>query len=268
MKTNFIIRMGIFILILFACTQQAPAPASVSQVTETQLLPTETPERPTATATVAPTDTSTPLPTDTPTITPTPGPVSIKDDFSSQSDIWEDCDQCEWKDGQLLLGPYEAGGNAGENLNFIVCVGCGEHMYYRVAVDVTFVDGQVDRYFGMLAPMSFGPDGEYLRLFYMGLSPWQAYTIRDYNYAEEVLKQLASKDSAGIVKPGKAANRLEITVKPGKTDSTVDITFGMNGKILYVYPSVTMPPSWVGLGMSFHSTTVAYDNFEYEELTK
>jgi hypothetical protein len=263
MRIKFTIPMTIFILILSACAQ-APTPAP--EPTATSLPPTKTPEPPTATATLVPTNTS--LPTDTPTITPTPGPVSIKDDFSSKSDIWEDCSDCEWKDGQLLLGPYEAGGNAGENLNFIVCTGCGEHMYYRVAVDVTFVDGQVDRYFGMLAPMTFSPEGDYIRLFYLGLSPWQAYVIRDYNYAEEVLKQLASKTSAGVVKPGKATNRLEITVKPGKTDSTVDITFSMNGKTLYAYPSVTIPSTWVGLGMSFHSTTVAYDNFEYEELTK
>jgi hypothetical protein len=265
MKRIFLGLATIFILILYACGQ-GPAPAP--EPSSTPLPPTLTPEPPTATATAVPTDTPTRLPTDTPTITPTPGPVSITDDFSTKSDIWEDCDNCEWKDGQLLLGPYPAGSDAGENLNFIVCTGCGNHKYYRVAVDVTFVDGQVDRFFGILAPMSFGSEGEYIRLFYMGLSPWQVYTIRDYNFDEQMVKRLAYKDSAGIVKPGKATNRLEVTVTPGKTDSTVDVTFRMNDKTLYTYPNLALPATWVGLGMSFHSTTVAYDNFEYEEITK
>jgi hypothetical protein len=166
-----------------------------------------------------------------------------------------------------VLGPYAPGSDAGENLNFILCVGCGEHMYYRVAIDATFVDGQVDRFFGILAPMFFTPSGEYSRFFYLGLSPWQYYTIRDYNYDKNQVKELAFKNSSAV-KPGKAANRFEITVKPGSSDSTIDVTFYLNGKSLYTLPSLEASSSWVGLGMSFHSTTVAYDNFEYEELTK
>ena len=258
---KYVIPATVILLVLFACTL-TPNPAPPAADTPQPASPTPPPP-PTATATLVPTNTR--PPTNTPTITPTPGPLSIQDDFSSRSDIWEFCENCNWQDGQLLLGPYPPGTNAWESLNFILCVGCGAHMYYRVAVDATFVEGQVDRLYGLLAPMFFGPDGEYIRLFYMGLSPWQVYAIRDYDYEERLVKPLALKDS-GIVNPGKAINHLEITVKPGSKASTVDISFRMNGKTLYVYPSLTASPSWVGLGMSFHSTTVAYDNFEYEEL--
>jgi len=264
MKTKTFLPSLILLLVLIigAC---APVTTPTPDPTATPLLPSPTPVPPTATATI--TSTATPLPTDTPTITPTPGPVSIKDDFSSQSDIWEDCEKCVWQDGQLILGPYDPGNNLGESLNFVLCSGCGEHKYYRVAVDATFVDGQVDRFFGLLAPIFFNSGGQYDRLFYLGLSPWQYYTIRDYNYDDGEIKQLAFKNSSAV-KPGRATNRFEITVNPGNSDVTVDVTFYLNGKSLYTFPSLKATPSWVGLGMSFHSTTVAYDNFEYEELTK
>ena len=251
-------------LIVSAC---APAPTPTPDPTATPLPPSPTPEPPTATATATILPTDTPLPTETPTITPTPGPVFITDDFSSKSDNWEDCDECAWENGQFILGPYDPGSNLGESLNFVLCTGCGEHTYYRVAVDATFVDGQVDRFFGLLAPIFLSSNGQPSRLFYLGLSPWQYYTIRDYNYDEDQIKQLAFKNSSAV-KPGRATNRFEITVKPGNSDATVDVTFYLNGKALYTLPSVFASPSWVGLGMSFHSTTVAYDNFEYEELTK
>ena len=258
MKRIWIFNIGL-LLIVSACAPSAasePAPSAT-------LKPSPVPI--TETSTLVPTETL--VPTDTPTITPTLGPVSIKDDFSAKNESnWPDCDKCEWKDGQLYLGPYDPGSNLNESLNLLVCSGCGEHMYYRMSVDATFIDGQVDRYFGILTNIIFGENNEPKRLNYLGISPFQAYTIRDYNNEIQDIKFLARKSSAGAVKPGRATNHFEVIVQPAAKDGNVDIYFKLNDSQIYVYYTQPAESTWVALGMSFHSVTVAYDNFEYEEL--
>lgn len=231
--------------------QTVAAATPTESASPTPIPPTSTPE---------PTATKTPLPSATPTITPTPGPFSFKDDFSTRNKrSWSVCDQCEWKDDQLIVGPFAPGNNAGENLNFILCEVCEKHKYYHMAVDVIFVEGQVDRFFGVLGPMTED------HIYYLGISPYQAAVVRDYDYSAGYMKTLTTNTN-GLVKAGKAVNHFEITVKPGTNPALIDIYYALNGKTFYTLTGRNAEESMVGLGMSFHSVTVAYDNFEYEEL--
>lgn len=228
-------------------------------ITQTAVAASPTPLPPTST--VTPTATKTPRPSPTPSITPTPGPFSYTDDFSEKkARAWSSCDKCDWKDGEMIFGPFIAGSNPGENLNFVICDICGERKFYKMSVDVTFVDGQVDRFFGVIGPVSKD------HIYYMGLSPFQAAVVRDYDYSVGLLKPLAN-DTQGLVKAGKATNHLEIIVKPAANNpALMDVYFMLNGKNFYVLTGRKAEKSMVGLAMSFHSVTVAYDNFYYEEI--
>jgi hypothetical protein len=238
-----------------ASTMVAQTAAAITQTAEaaspTPLPPTSTPQ---------PTATITPLPSATPSITPTPGPFSFADDFSTKNKrSWSTCDQCEWKDGQFIVGPFPPGNNADENLNLIVCEVCEKHKYYHMAVDATFVEGQVDRFFGVVGPITED------HIYYLGISPWQAAVVLHYDYSAGYVKPLFTKMST-LVKASKATNHFEITVKPGSNPALVDVYYALNGNTFYVLTSLNAEESMVGLGMNFHSMTVAYDNFEYEEL--
>lgn len=248
------------IALLFLTASCSNAPAAVEP---TALPPTAIPQ-PTA---IPPTATTVPTETAVPTSTPKPGPVSIKDDFSSRdAGLWPaECFRCDWSGGALVLGPYRPGTNPENSMNYIICEGCGAHSYFRVAVDATFMDGQVDRYFGLIAPLFRREDGTASRLYYMGLSPWQFMTIRDYDLTRDLIKNVVTK-SSGAVRAGKLTNRLEIIVKPAEQNGMVDLFFNMNGQTVGVVYSQPASAAWAALGMSFHGTTVAYDNFEYEEL--
>ena len=157
------------------------------------------------------------------------------------------------------MGPFDPGTNAGDDLNFVLCEVCDKHTYYHMAVDITFVEGQVDRLFGILGPVT--EDHVYL----LGISPWQAAFVMDYDYTAGYVKPLYRKMSS-VVKAGKATNHFEVTVKPGTNSALMDVYFALNGNTFYVLSGRKAEESMVGLGMDFHSETAAYDNFEYEEL--
>jgi hypothetical protein len=245
----------LFVLLTGACAPAAPEPTatSVPLPTATSVPPTDTPE-PTATNTPLPTDT----PTTTPTITPTPGPVVVMDDFSTENrDNWPECDKCSWKNEQLVYGPFDPGTNPMNSLNFTLCTSCGARKYYRMAVDVTFVSGQVDRFFGVVV----GDPEEHI--YYLGISPWQYYTIRDYDFSKNLAEQIQGKPSS-LVRASRFTNHIEIKIQPGSS-GMMDISFYLNDNLAYKH-SVSAFDSSPGLAMSFHSTTVSYDNFEYEEI--
>jgi hypothetical protein len=236
--------------------------------------PSETPTiTPTFTATVTPIPTSTetptltpsPIPTDTPTITPTPGPFSLQDDFSASNSLSRySCDQCKVEDGRLLFGPFPPKDNLGEQFNMIVCEVCGEHTYYRLSVDATYVSGPTDRFYGIVGLVDANA-AKLDRVIYFGVSTWQVYVIRDYDYHQGVLNELQSNLS-GYINPTTATNHIVIEVKPSATPNFVDVYFTVNGGMLYVLYLQPAVPTRAGLGMSFHSMTVAYDNFTYEEI--
>jgi hypothetical protein len=232
--------------------------------------PTVTPTfTPTLTATSTPTETPTltpsPMPTDTPTVTPTPGPVTYFNDFSESGSIGDfSCARCVVKDGVLQFGPFEPENNLGEQFSAIVCEECGAHPYYRVSVDATYVEGPTDRFFGIIALIE--KDGNRLdRLVYLGVSTWQIYTIRDYNYKGGLLNELNS-NLTGYLFPGTNTNHILIEVKPSARPGFTDVYFTINGGLLYVLYLQPAEDTFAGLGMSFHSMTVSFDNFSYEEM--
>jgi hypothetical protein len=238
------------------------------------LFPTETPTitptftptlTPVPTATETPTLTPSPLPTDTPTITPTPGPFSFREDFSEAGALRHfSCDQCKVENGQLLFGPFPPVDNMGEQFSMVLCEECGKHTYYRVSVDATYMDGPTDRFFGIIGHVD-GDADTLNRLIYFGVSTWQVFAIRDYNYGKGILNELQSNLSGYII-PTRGTNHLVIEVKPSAQPDFVDVYFTVNGGLLYVLYLQPAEPTYAGLGMSFHSMTVAYDNFVYEEI--
>lgn len=238
------------------------------------LFPTETPTiTPSFTPTLTPIPTSTetatltpsPIPTDTPTITPTPGPFSFRADFSDSSALKHfSCDQCKVENGQLLFGPFPPEDNIGEQFNLVLCEECGKHTYYRVSVDATYMDGPTDRFFGIIGPVD-ATATDLNRILYLGVSTWQVYVIRDYDYGKGILNELSS-DLSGYILPTRGTNHLVIEVKPSAQPNFVDVYFTVNGGLLYVLYLQPAVPTYAGLGMSFHSMTVAYDNFVYEEI--
>jgi hypothetical protein len=236
---------------LFATGTPTPSPTASATLTP---LPTETP-----------TLTPTPPPTGTPTITPTPGPVTVSEDFAAwDSRDWSLCENCSLRDGALSFGPFEPKNNMGEQFNLIVCEVCGEHVLYRVSVDTTYLDGPTDRFFGIIGYVFVDQANNLERVLYLGTSTWQVYVVRDYDYKNGVLKELDADLSPGL--PGRGTNRVTIEVKPSAQPNLVDVYFSINKTVLYVLYSQPALPSKAGLGMSFHSMTVLFDNFEYEEV--
>jgi hypothetical protein len=234
---------------------QTPSPTLTFTPTETPI-PTAT-----ETATFAPT----PLPSTTPTITPTPGPFTYSEDFSNPGSLDNFfCDQCSVQDGKLVFGPFNPENNLGEQFNFLVCDICGNTIHYRVSVDAIYIDGPTDRFFGLAALIDTTPT-ELNRVIYLGTSTWQIYVIRDYDYKNGILNEL-STNLSGYINPGVSVNRLEIEVKPSAQPDLVDVYFTINGGILYVLYSQPAVPTLAGMGMSFHSMTVAFDNFLFEEI--
>lgn len=124
----------------------------------------------TPTSTETPTLTPSPIPTDTPTITPTPGPFSFQDDFSQPEGLSHyTCNQCKIEDGRLLFGPFPPQDNLGEQFSMVMCMECGQHTYYRVSVDVTYVSGPTDRFYGIVGLVN-SDSGRLNRAVYLGIS--------------------------------------------------------------------------------------------------
>ena len=239
-----------------AVTSTSP-PTKTALPTDTQTpLPTDTSTPiPTDTQTVIPTDT--PLPTHTPSITPTPGPFSYFDDFSIDSGGWEDCELCAWKDGSLVMGPFEPGRNLFKNY----CTGCKVHTYYSLSVDATFIDGQVDRFFGVFAGDANG------KQYYLGISPWQFYFIGQHTDKGDSWEMIDFQWS-GVVNASYATNTFKITVQPAIQPKTADYLFSLNDTIVYIIYGIPVVPSKAGLAMDWHAVTVSYDNWQYVEIER
>lgn len=217
-------------------------------------LPTDTPTPiPTDTPTLVPTNT--PLPTDTPTVTPIPGPFSFMDDFSTDSGGWEDCDLCSWENDGLLVGPFPPTANFHKNY----CTGCGEQTYYQIAVDGTFIDGQVDRFFGVFVGDANG------KQYYLGISPWQYYIIGQHIDEGDTWEVLDFRWS-GAVKASYATNHFEVAIRPASQPNTADYYFSLNGSNIYIIYGRPVVPSKAGLAMDWHAVTANYDNWEYVEI--
>ena len=232
-----------------AATMVAATAAAIPTATNTPApVPTDTPNPPTITPTSAPTLTSTPA-----------GPLVIKDDFATKSDIWGKCDKCEWKDGKLYMGPFDPKGEGINQVFSIVCEACGEHVYYRIAADITFASGIAgDRFYGVGGVI---PDK-----FYVGssITPYQFGCLEAYDFTKN--NWTGSKVARyGTIKPGAATNHVEFIAKPSSSGS-LDYYEIVNGKTIIVLSgrqSVSLKPA---LYVSWHSVGVTFDNFEFEEL--
>lgn len=231
--------------------QAQPASASTS-IPRTAVPPTDTPLPP-------PTDT--PIPTDTPLPTPTAGPVVVKDDFSSKSDIWGDCEHCSWKNGSLFFGPYPPTGQGEDQIFYVICEACGLHPYYRVSADVTFVEGYGDRTFGILAGLSESRD------FISGatVSTFKHALYETFNYKTKQWVGGAFK-TFSAVSPGRGMNRIEVEIKPTSSAGRADITVRVNRANLILLYNQPVEPSWAGFYLGWHTVGASYDNFEYEEI--
>ena len=245
------------ILLLSVACQLSGSPAeelAVTMVAETAAaVPTKVP----------PTATSIPTETPLPSPTPTPAPLVVKDDFSTQSDIWGECDKCEWKDGVLYFGPYPAKETQGQDqIFYVVCEACGTPVYYRIAADVSAFEGYSgDRTYGLLAGLT---GNNFLGAGTITAHQHVLYETFDFNTQEWggtpfKLYQDAVGYGAG------ATNRIEIEVKPGSSSGSAAITVFVNDTKTVSYEQDAEPVQ-VGLYLGWHSVGVKYDNFEFEEL--
>jgi len=216
----------------------------------------------------APTDTAIPAPTDLPeptrTSQPTATPVQtvFTDDFSSDSGMWGKCEHCELKDGSLIFGPYKPVGSGTDQLFYLVCEACGLHPYYRVSADVTYSDGYgADRTFGIMAGLTEGKN-------FIGAGTVSTSTHALYETFDFGAKAWGGTNFAkfSAVHPGSQTNRIEVEIKPALRNHG-DITVRVNGTEVIVLEDQYVEPTWVGLYLGWHSVAIAYDNFEYENLS-
>jgi hypothetical protein len=226
-------------------------------------LPTDTP-KPTNTPTETAVPTDTPIPTDTPTatrtlsptktrtITPTPGPFSFFDDFTFDSGGWEDCEGCTWENGTLVMGPYDPSSFFHANY----CTACGSNIYYRMSVDVAFIDGEVDRFYGVVFA-----DGNN-SMYYLGISPWGYYTMARWDYDGKYWEELAFEQSNAVI-GSYGTNHLEVKVQPATTSGYADYYIYINDILVKVIYSRPAEHTWIGLAMDYHAQVAAYDNWEF-----
>jgi uncharacterized protein YceK len=253
-------------LVLTGCGQATPdtnaintAIAETAAAGQSGIMPTDTLAPSLKATDLPPTPIELP-PTETPipTITPTSGPIFVEDDFSTDSGIWSGCEECEWKDGALFMGPYPAS-NFGDAY-YAICEPCGMTSNYRMAVDATFFEGASDRGFGFLVYLT----DDYYVTFEM--ATWQVAGLFKYEPVQGRWSELLPWQLKGYINPGRQMNHIEIIVRDSQSLGKSDITIKINDKVLAVYSGIGIEPTLVGLEVGWHSIGVAFDNFEFEEL--
>lgn len=264
----FLLSIFVLVFAVSACQSGGPSAQEMAEtmVAETAAAASPTPLPPTETP-IPPTATITPTlpPTETPTITLTPtpeGPLVFNDDFSVDNKNWKGCSNCRVQDGVLLMGPYDARGDGYDQSDSAICVACGKKTYFRMAVDVTFVEGFTDRLYGLL----IGEGKKYQTM--VGISPLQFALIARYDYQKQkwdIINASTENVYNQHVKPGKLVNRIEIVMSPAGAGQA-DLTMKLNGIVSFVAYKIDAEPAEVGLYLDWHSIGVAYDNFEFEEL--
>jgi len=243
---------------LFART--SPEELAATFVAQTQAVASPTPLLPTETQ-VPPTPTETPVPapptgTSTPRATATLGPIVVRDDFSSEIQIW-DCEACTWRDGGLVVGPWPVSGAYLQHN--VVCLPCGEVRHFRMGVDVTYGSGPSERGFGLLVKWteSFMMTAE--------VTSWQEVNGWNFDYEKERWEWLNGV-FAGSIRPGRGLNRLEVEVAPAPVSGKTTVTLQVNGRNLVILYNRPSEAGVVGLTLFGHAVEVVFDNFEFEEL--
>ena len=221
---------------------------------------------PSPTHTLPPTDTSTPTNTPPPSDTPMPtntntptGPVTFSDDFSTNSGAWSNCDVCEWTNGTLLMGPYAPKSNT--EADYAICDPCGIVQYYVMSVEVTFVDGQSDRGYGLLLNLTDRVQMD------VELTSWQVWGSWIYDRKGGTgWSPITGWDLTGIMNPSYGTNEIEVRVEPTNRANTATLSFKINGTVIRVVYNWQIEPGNVGLVMGFHSIQAAFDNFYFQEI--
>lgn len=255
-------RLHILVGILVASCSVGESP-TVPPVSPSSKIATSTAQpdpslSPSASSTIQPTASLEPQ-SPTPSATSTPGPIHIQDDFSSRSNVWGECDHCEWKDGALFYGPFPPEGTGWDQIFYIICEACGEHTHYRVAADVTYFEGYAaDRTFGILAGLQWN---NYLGAGTVTTLQHALYETFDFTtntWLEGTFTQF------GAVNPSRETNRIEVTIAPAISPGKADITVNVNGTNVIVLFNRDVRPSKVGLYLGWHSVGIKFDNFEFE----
>jgi hypothetical protein len=150
------------------------------------------------------------------------------------------------------MGPYDP--SSFFHINY--CSACEDNNFYRMAVDVTFIDGEVDRFFGVI----FADGTKYVD--YLGISPWGFYTIERWHYDEGYWEKIAFEQSSAVI-GSYGTNHLEVIVQPASKAGYADYYIHINDSVVKVLYNLEVEPTWVGLGMNYHAQVAAYDNWEY-----
>jgi len=187
----------------------------------------------------------------------------FKDDFSSQSSIWDDCEHCALSGGALIFGPYDPIGSGTDQIFYLICNACGLNPYYRVAADVTYSSGYgADRTFGILAGLTDARN--FIGAGTITTSTHALYETYDFNakaWGDVQFKKFSA------VHPGSQTNRIEVEIVPALSPGQGNITVRVNGTDVVVLRDQNAEPTWAGLYLGWHSVAIAYDNFEYENLS-
>jgi hypothetical protein len=217
-----------------------------------------------ATATIEPTRPPEPSPTRTPEPTRRPapavpvGPISFSDDFSRRSGNWLECDECTVSGGEMHMGPW---GISGADIQHLaICDPCGQPIYYRMGVDLTYVQGvsQPGRGFGLVLRLT----NEHLLI--LEVSPYQSLDVFDYNFTRREWTWVNGVWS-GAVRAEHGLNRVVVEAAPS-TQGRVDIAIEVNGRTPLVIFNQPAEPGYVGMTLYGHSLEVVFDNFEFTEL--
>lgn len=185
--------------------------------------------------------------------TATTGPLSLEDDFSSDTGYW-DCDNCEIENGQLHFGPYPVSGALLQH--FAICTPCGMVTTYYMSVDVTFGEGPSDRGYGILVR------GREDYVLTYEVTPWQDFDFWRYESDDNEWTWVNGL-WAGAVRAGRQTNRLEIEVSKAPNGAT-DIALTVNGKTPIVIFGQPGESGLVGLTLFGHAVDVYFDNFEFD----
>ena len=154
------------------------------------------------------------------------------------------------------MGPYPP---SSISMHMNLCSGCGARSTYHMSVEGTFIDGQVDRFFGIV----FGVTTT--SAYYVGISPWQFYIVAEY-HADGDWWEARAFEWSGAVNASYATNTFEVTVQPAAQAGMVDTFVYLNDLLIFTLYNRPAADAQVGLAMDYHDVTVNYDNWLYEEI--
>jgi hypothetical protein len=199
------------------------------------------------------TPTKPPAPTATRPPTRTPGPFVIFDDLSEDVGRWRPCGVCDYRSGELVMGPYPPSG--GLSGYVALCEDCGLLQDYTITVDSRFLDGYTDRGWGIVLRYDEAT-GDYVDL---EITTWQVYGVWTFD-AEAGTWESPSLGwrYAPALYPSYGSNRVEVAV----VGETAEIR--INDVTVLLMEDMPPGPAQVGLTVGLHSMEVGFDQFLLE----